>query len=107
MVEVELEELEEFYINKVNALYSKIKKAVKKLVLEIENGLNELRRSIEHFQEVEGDTKIGEKALRSLHFFTDRITKEIDEIEIPGEEEILYENLIKLLNSNKKLFQTL
>ena len=107
MVEVDLEELEEFYNNKVNALYSKIKKAVKKLVQEIDNGLNELRRSVEHFQDAGSDKKIGEKALRSLNFFTDRITKEIDEIEIPGDNEIFYDNLIKLLNSNKKLFQTI
>lgn len=107
MVEVELEELEEFYNNKVNALYSKIKKAVKKLVQEIDNGLNELRRSVEHFQEAGKDRKIGDKALRSLNFFTDRITKEIDDIEIPGDNEIFYDNLIKLLNNNKKLFQTI
>ena len=107
MVEVDLEELEDFYNNKLNALYSKIKKAVKKLVQEIETGLNELRRSVEHFQDAGSERKIGEKALRSLNFFTDRITKEIDEIEIPGDDEIYYENLIALLNSNKKLFQTI
>jgi len=107
MAEVDLEELEDFYNDKVNTLYSKIKKAVKKLVQEIENGLNELRRSVEHFQEAGSDRKIGEKALRSLNFFTDRITKEIDEIEIPGDEEIFYDNLIRLLNDNKKLFQTI
>ncbi len=107
MVEVELEELEDFYNEKVNALYSKIKKAVKKLVQEIYNGLNELRRSVEHFQDAGGERKIGDKALRSLNFFTDRITKEIDDIEIPGDDEIYYDNLIKLLNSNKKLFQTI
>ncbi|MFX0026532.1 MAG: hypothetical protein ACFE8M_08940, partial [Candidatus Hermodarchaeota archaeon] len=57
---------------------------------------------MDHFLEA-GEGKIEEKALKSLHFFSDRIRKEIDEIEIP-EEELNYDNIMSLVNSIKKLF---
>ncbi|MEJ2296011.1 MAG: hypothetical protein P8Y23_14745, partial [Candidatus Lokiarchaeota archaeon] len=66
------------------------------------DGLVEIKVSMDHFIEA-GEGKIEEKALRSLHFFSDRIRKEIDEIEIP-EEDITAEIIYQLLNSIKKLF---
>ncbi|MBY9009623.1 MAG: hypothetical protein KGD74_07155, partial [Candidatus Lokiarchaeota archaeon] len=44
-----------------------------------------------------------EKALKSLHLFSDKIRKEIDEIGVP-EEDITYDAMYFLLNSIKKLF---
>ncbi|MBN1801858.1 MAG: hypothetical protein JW891_10150 [Candidatus Lokiarchaeota archaeon] len=102
MGEVLLEEFEEYYNNKIDLKYSKIKKAVKKLMIDIETNLVEIKNSVDRFQEAAGD--IGEKATRSLNFFTDRINKQLDEIEIPDDNQITHENLTKLSNEVKKLF---
>lgn len=102
MIEVELEEFEDFYKGRLDSQFAKVKKAVQKLISEIRDGLIEIKVCMDHFLEA-GEGKIEEKALKSLHFFSDRIRKEIDEIEIP-EEELNYDNIMSLLNSIKKLF---
>ncbi|MFX0177020.1 MAG: hypothetical protein ACFE85_12415 [Candidatus Hodarchaeota archaeon] len=102
MIEVELDEFEKFYKNNLNSQFIKIKKAVNKLILNIRENLVEIKVCMDDFLQV-GEEKIDEKSLRSLHFFSDRIRKEINEIEIP-EEEINYDNINSLLNSIKKLF---
>ena len=102
MIEKNLEDFEEFYTEKINSLFSKIKKALKKLILEIRDNLIEIKVCLDHFLEV-GKEKIDQKAQKSLNFFSDRIRKEINEIEVP-EEEITYDNTLDLLNSIKKLF---
>ncbi len=102
MIEKDLEEFEEYYIERVNSQFFKIKKVVKKLIQEIREDLIEIKVCLDHFLQV-GKEKIDQKAQRSLNFFSDRIRKEIDEIEIP-EEELNYDNVNDLLNSIKKLF---
>jgi len=102
MIEILLEEFEDFYKNKLDAQFYKVKKAVKKHISEIQANLLEIKVCTDHFIEA-GEGKIDDKALKSLHFFSDRIRKEIDEIEIP-EEEITYDAMHDLLNSLKKLF---
>jgi hypothetical protein len=57
---------------------------------------------MDHFVEKGGD-KLDEKAKKSLNYFSDRMRKEIDEIQVP-EEEITHENLSSLLKSIQKLF---
>ncbi|MFX1557584.1 MAG: hypothetical protein ACFFC9_10055, partial [Promethearchaeota archaeon] len=105
MIEVELNELEEFYKEKLNSQFTKIKKVVNKLILNIRESLIEIKVCMDDFIKV-GEEKIDEKSLRSLHFFSDRIRKEIDEIKIP-EEEINYDNINTLLNSIKRLFTSI
>jgi hypothetical protein len=105
MIEKNLDDFEEFYTEKINSLYSKIKKALRKLILEIRDNLIEIKVCLDHFIEV-GKEKIELKAQKSLNFFSDRIRKEIDEIEVP-EEEITYDNTLDLLNSIKKLFTSI
>jgi hypothetical protein len=105
MVEVELEEFEKFYKNKLEEQFAKEKKAVKKLIDDIRDSLIEIKVCMDHFIEA-GEGKIEERALKSLHFFSDRIRKEIDEIEVP-EEDISYEKILELLNSVKKLFTSI
>ncbi|MFX1600375.1 MAG: hypothetical protein ACFFB6_07250, partial [Promethearchaeota archaeon] len=102
MIEKDLEEFEEYYIERVNSQFFKIKKVVKKLIQEIREDLIEIKVCLDHFLQV-GKEKIDQKAQRSLNFFSDRIRKEIDEIEIP-EEDLNYDNVNDLLNSIKKLF---
>lgn len=102
MREIVLEEFENFYKDRLNSQFSKVKKAVQKLISEIRENLIEIKVCMDHFIEA-GQGKIEEKALKSLHFFSDRIKKEIDEIEIP-EQELNYDNILSLLNSIKKLF---
>lgn len=102
MIEVILEEFEDFYKSRLDSRFVKVKKAVQKLISEIRDGLIEIKVCMDHFLEA-GEGKIEEKALKSLHFFSDRIRKEIDEIEIP-EEELNYDSIMSLLNSIKKLF---
>ncbi len=74
----------------------------KKIILDIRDNLIEIKICLDHFIEA-GEDKIDQKAKKSLTFFSDRIRKEIDEIEIP-EDEINYDNIMDLLNSIKKLF---
>ncbi|MFW9939000.1 MAG: hypothetical protein ACFFD5_15250 [Candidatus Thorarchaeota archaeon] len=105
MIEVELNEFEEFYKEKLTSQFTKIKKVVNKLILNIRESLIEIKVCMDDFIKV-GEEKIDEKSLRSLHFFSDRIRKEIDEIKIP-EEEINYDNINTLLNSIKRLFTSI
>ena len=105
MIEQDLEDFEEFYKDKLNSQFFKLRKAIKKLIGEIKENLIEIKVCLDHFLET-GKEKIEEKAQRSLNFFSDRIRKEIEEIEIP-EEEINHDNVTELLNSIKKLFASI
>lgn len=104
MVEVELEEFEDFYKNRLNEKYYKEKKVANKLVEEVQENFIDIKICMDHFMEKED--QLEKKAVRSLNFFSDRIRKEIDEVNIP-KEEITHENLLKLLNSMKKLFNNI
>ncbi|MFX0000503.1 MAG: hypothetical protein ACFE9Q_08690 [Candidatus Hodarchaeota archaeon] len=105
MIEKDLTEFETFYNEQLNSQFSKIKKIVNKLLKDIRDNLIEIKVCLDHFLET-GMEKIDQKAQRSLNFFSDRIRKEIDEIEIP-EKDINYETIMELLNSIKKLFTTI
>jgi len=105
MTEIVLEDIEDFYKKQLESQFFKVKKAVKKQISDIRENLLEIKVCTDHFLEA-GEGKIEEKALKSLHFFSDRIRKEIDEIEVP-DEEITYDSLHDLLNSIKKLFTTI
>ena len=105
MIEQELEDFEEFYKQRVNAQFFKIKRVTKKLIEEVRENLIEIKVCLDRFLET-GMEKIDQKAQRSLNFFSDRIRKEIDEIEIP-EEELDYDNIQKLISSVKRLFTSI
>ncbi|MFW9901798.1 MAG: hypothetical protein ACFFDY_11005 [Candidatus Thorarchaeota archaeon] len=105
MIEQDLEDFEEFYKDKLNSQFFKLRKAIKKLIDEIKENLIEIKVCLDHFLE-KGKEKVDQKAQRSLNFFSDRIRKEIEEIEIP-EEEINHDNITELLNSIKKLFASI
>ncbi len=105
MIEKDLEDFEDFYKQRVNAQFFKIKRVTKKLIQEVRENLIEIKVCLDHFLE-SGKEKIDQKAQRSLNFFSDRIRKEIDEIEIP-EEELNYDSINDLINSVKKLFTSI
>ncbi|MFX0039124.1 MAG: hypothetical protein ACFFB9_14535 [Promethearchaeota archaeon] len=105
MIEKDLDQFEEFYQRQINAQFFKIKKATKKLIQEVRENLVEIKVCLDHFLDT-GKEKIDQKSQRSLNFFSDRIRKEIDEIQIP-EEELNYDNINDLLNSIKKLFTSI
>jgi hypothetical protein len=105
MIEKDLDDFEEFYKDQINAQFYKIKRATRKIIQDIREYLIEIKVCLDHFLET-GKEKIDQKALRSLNFFSDRIRKEIDEIEIP-EEELNYDNINDLINSVKKLFTSI
>jgi hypothetical protein len=105
MTEVSIEKFEDFYKEKLDDLFSKIKRAVGKLISDVKEGLVEIKRCTDHFLE-SGSEKVDEKAQRSLRLFSEKIKKEIDEIELP-EDEITYDNTLELLNSIKRLFNTI
>ncbi len=105
MIEISLEEFEDFYKDRIDSQFAKIKKATNKFILDIKSNMIDIKICMDHFLEV-GKEKIDAKAQKSLHFFIDRIKKEIDEIEIP-EKEINHDNLNDLLNSIKKLFPSI
>lgn len=105
MIEKDLDEFEDFYKEKLNSQFFKIKKFTNKSLQDIRKSLIEIKVCLDHFLET-GKEKIDQKAKKSLNFFSDRIRREIDEIEIP-EEEINYDNIMDLLNSIKKLFTSI
>ncbi len=102
MIEILLEEFEDYYKEQLEAQFFKVKKAVKKQLSDINESLLEIKVCTDHFIEA-GEGKIDEKALKSLHLFSDKIRKEIDEVGVP-EEDITYDAMYNLLNSIKKLF---
>jgi len=105
MIEKDLEEFEDFYKEQLNSQFYKIKKFTNKFLQDIRQNLIEIKICLDHFLE-SGKEKIEQKAQKSLILFSDRIRKEIDEIEIP-EEEINFDNISDLLNSIKKLFTSI
>ena len=102
MIEVSLEEFEVFYKEQLESQFFKVKKAVKKLLSDINTSLLEIKVCTDHFIDA-GEGNIDEKALKSLHLFSDKIRKEIEEVGVP-EENITYDAMYNLLNSIKKLF---
>ncbi|MFX0071868.1 MAG: hypothetical protein ACFFAO_12330, partial [Candidatus Hermodarchaeota archaeon] len=103
MVEIALNEFEEFYKERLNSQYFKIKKAVKKILSDIESSLIDIKICMDHFQE-SATQKIDDKSLRSLKLFYERIKSSIENITIPEENDMMYENLNEVLTSIKKLF---
>ena len=106
MVEISLEEFEEFYKNRLNSQFFKIKKVSKKLISDIRDSLIAIKVTMDHFQESAAQ-KIDTKALRSLKLFYERVKNSIEDIEIPEEEDITHSNLNDLTNSIKRLFNTI
>ncbi len=106
MVEVALEEFNDFYKGKLNEIFFKIKRVIKKLLTDINSILNEIKNTMDHFLKT-GKDKVDQKSLRSLNLFYDRIVSEIDEIKIPDDNDINNETLNRLHNSIKKLFTTI
>jgi len=102
MIEILLEEFEDYYKEQLESQFFKVKKAVKKQLSDINESLLEIKVCTDHFIEA-GEGKIEEKALKSLHLFSDKIRKEIDEVGVP-EEDITYDAMYNLLSSLKKLF---
>ena len=105
MVEIALEEFEDFYKEKINEIFFKIRKAIRKIIEDIRSGLIDIKICMDHF--LDSSEKIDQKSLRSLNLFSDRIKSYVDEVIIPDEEDINYNNLNELLNSIKKLFKSI
>ena len=106
MVEVDLEQFENFYKERLNSQFFKIKRALKKILSDISNNLVEIKISMDHFQE-SASQKIDEKSQRSLKLFYERVKSSIDDVKIPEENDITYTNLNDLINSIKRLFNTI
>ena len=104
MIEISLEEFEDYYKEQLESQFFKVKKAVKKQLSEINVSLLEIKVCTDHFIEA-GEGNIEEKALKSLHLFSDKIRKEIDEVGVP-EEDITYDAMYNLLSSIKKLLNS-
>jgi len=102
MIEIPLDEFEDYYKERLESQFFKVKKAVKKILTDIKESLLEIKVCTDHFIEA-GEGNVDEKALKSLHLFSDKIRKEIDEVGVP-EEDINYDAMYNLLNSIKKLF---
>ena len=105
MIEVQLEEFEDFYKERISIQYIKIKKAIRKIIHDIRSNLIDIKVCMDHF--LNSSDKIDQKSLRSLNLFSERIKNYVDEIEIPEEEEINYSNLTELISSIKKLFKSI
>jgi len=105
MIEKNLEDFEAFYQDRLNSQFFKVRKVARKSISDIREILIEIKVCLDHFLEV-GKEKIDKKAQRSLNFFSDRVRKEIDEIDLP-KDKINYDIIMDLLNSVKKLFTSI
>ena len=105
MIEVELAEFENFYKERINIQFLKIRRATKKIITDIRGSLIDIKICMDHF--LSSSEKIDQKSLRSLNLFSERVKSYVDEIEIPEEEDINYSNLMDLINSIKKLFKSI
>lgn len=105
MIEKNLEDFEVFYQDRLNSQFFKVRKVARKSISDIREILIEIKVCLDHFLEV-GKEKIDKKAQRSLNFFSDRVRKEIDEIDLP-KDKINYDIIMDLLNSVKKLFTSI
>lgn len=102
MVELSLEEFEEFYNERLNDQFFKIRRAIKKIIETIRLNLIEIKVCMDHF--MNSIDHIDQKSQRSLQLFYDRIKVYVDDIQIPEEDEINHDNLRELITSIKKLF---
>lgn len=103
MVEVSLENFEEFYKERLNDIFYKEKKKTGKILSDIEENLASIKVCMDHFIEA-AEGRIKSKAKRSLNLFTGRIKSNVDEIDLPDEETMTYDNLMQLMSSLKSLF---
>jgi hypothetical protein len=108
VVEIDIEDFEDFYKERLNSQFFKIKKILRKYLVEIKDILTlEIKKSMMRFEDAGKERDIDEKALRSLKLFKDRIVKQTGDIPIPDNNDINYQNLNTLLNDIKKLFNTI
>ena len=105
MIEVQLEDFEDFFKEKINIQFFKTRKAIRKIISDIRNQLIDIKICADHF--LESSDRIDEKSLRSLNLFSDRIKNYVDEVEIPEEEDISHSNLTELISSIKRLFKSI
>ncbi len=84
-------------------IFFKVKRKAQRMIEGIDEGLIDLRKSIERMEKSEAKYNLEQKAIKSLQYFTERIKKDINVIDIP--EEMTYENLSELLKATKKLFE--
>lgn len=105
MVEVELEEFEEYYKERLNEKFYKIRRVARKLVGDMREDLVKIKISVDRFHDIED--KVDDRAKRSLNLFSDRIQRDIDKIEVPEEEDVNFDNLNQFKNAIKKLFITI
>ncbi len=102
MVEISLEKFEEFYNERLNDQFFKIRRAIKKIIETIRSNLIDIKVCMDHF--MGSIDLVDQKSQRSLRLFYDRIKVYVDDIQIPEEDEINHDNLRELINSIKKLF---
>jgi len=102
MVEISLENFEEFYNERLNAICFKIRRAIKKIIETIRSNLIDIKVCMDHF--MNSIDHVDLKSKRSLQLFYDRIKVYVDDIQIPEENEINHDNLRELISSIKKLF---
>ena len=105
MIEVQLDEFEDFFKLRINAQFLKVRKATKRLIADIRSSLIDIKVCMDHF--LSSSDKIDQKSLRSLNLFSERVKNYVDEIEIPEEDDISYSNILDLINSVKKLFKSI
>ncbi len=84
-------------------IFSKVKRKAQKLTESIDQSLIHLKKSIDRMEKSEAKENLDQKANKSLTYFTERVKKDINIIEIP--EDMTYEKLSTLLKEIKKLFE--
>ncbi|MCK4238644.1 MAG: hypothetical protein KAX33_05935 [Candidatus Lokiarchaeota archaeon] len=84
-------------------IFSKVKRKAQKLTESIDQSLIDLKKSIDRMEKSEAKENLDQKANKSLSYFTERVKKDINIIEIP--EDMTYEKLSTLLKEIKKLFE--
>ncbi|MHA1272754.1 MAG: hypothetical protein ACTSVV_18650 [Promethearchaeota archaeon] len=108
MIEISLEEFEDFYKEQIETIFFKIRRVIRKQIGNIRDILLiDLMGSLDFFERSSKEKSLDEKAQRSLNLFLDRIEKQIKEVRIPEDDDINFKTVNDLINDIKKLFNAI
>ncbi|MHA1341997.1 MAG: hypothetical protein ACTSRZ_10185 [Promethearchaeota archaeon] len=85
MIEIQLEELEDWYIQQLNQVYSKYKKALKKFLVKLEQYIIELKNNLNIMHNRKDEVEIDEKSKVFVDRFYEKVKQHVESLVIPSD----------------------
>lgn len=102
MIEIALNELSKWYLQKLNTIYSKQKQALKKLLERVDKSIIELKQAVNQMKDRKSQVELDEKSAVFVDRFYSKIKENVDNLKIP--EEPMAEDVANLMETIKKVF---